>query len=168
MSKMAVVTIGSSSWPIRIGDNATPGQGDYEWYFTADAIRGPWQFNPLSDTTGVTAKLAGVSTWDAVLKHSWTFQGIKTITTKTDYENLLKAIVFWQKIIASTDSRLYLTCNWTDSGGSSCNLAQMVAYTALGLSALRGMVRYLEPQCNDGSTLIFTVVFQWYNYGGVT
>lgn len=94
-----VTTIGSSSAKIRLGDNATGGQGTYEWYFDG-IVTDQWTFSNIK-----TFGAAGIT----LVTTNYSVQMVTTITdiaeSYTDWGNIKKAIRYWQ----ANSSPIYLT-----------------------------------------------------------
>jgi len=117
---MVEVTIGNSANKIHISDNATVGNGVYRWY-----IPGSWNSNwPMKPTYKQTVP-AGKSMLRKgySLDESYSFSDIP-IDSFTDYQNLLKALHYWEK----NSSKLYLWIQ-TDGFGAN-NLAVLGTYAA--------------------------------------
>ena len=113
-----VETIGTSTWPMRIGDHGTAGSGNFEW-FLKGLIFEDWipkltgEYETGDDEAGATS--FGQFAWTAFIKDV-------VIKTKTDMDKLKRAIRYWndndselhfQNKLDGTDEGYWSNSGWT-------------------------------------------------------
>lgn len=94
-----VETIGTNTWPIRIGDHGTAGNGHFEWYIKGFVVE-DWdcgligRYDTGDDESGGTT--FGKFTWSALIRDV-------IIKTKVNMDKLKRAFRYWN----DNDSDLY-------------------------------------------------------------
>jgi hypothetical protein len=99
-----VTNIGSTSNKIVISDHATPASGTYAWYIPAESYEGTWQMEFISGTRQATPAGQAIGEKGYILDMVKRFRNI-SITNNTDWQNLLKALHYWEK----NSTKLYLS-----------------------------------------------------------
>lgn len=128
-----VVTIGSSSDKVRIGDNATAGQGSYEVYLNPLQLPESWDFPCIEGAEIASPGDTNIGAKAGTIIVNFLIRGCKMAMGQTAWDNLKIACVYWSK----NSSLLYYTENY-----NSTNMARWPAYSDYS------MVNYYRVKVN--------------------
>lgn len=144
-----VTTVFSSSYKVRLGDNATPGQGTYEVYLNPLHTMKNITFLPMPATEYESdGDVSGIG-YAGGLSVPVMLQQMKILYNATFRENFEKALVYWSK----QDTLLYITAKI-----DATDWLTFPDYATQAMTAFRGKVRMVQgyevtPETIDIATI---------------
>lgn len=150
---MTVVTYGTNTWPVRIGDNVTAGQGTYEIYLRPTSRNKVQQFLSIDGVDYVFDGGKLIMAMAGKKKDVYNFRGHKHAGSNTDYQNLIKALGYW----ADNNTLLYLTSK--DTAGN--NRAVYAAYSTQAITQWQGRITSCQERDDEanGDNILMDFVF---------